>query len=190
MDEIIHEDKTFDNIDYSERGFSNREFVSCEFNFCNFQKSGLSNNDFMDCSFKNCNFSLAELHHTGLKNCKFMHCKLMGIDFSTCNDFMFAVSFTHCVLDYSSFYQKKMKKTVFKDCSLKQTDFTETDLTQALFADCNLEQAVFLRSILEKADFRSAQLYSFDPEQNRIRKARFSTSGIAGLLAKYNIDIE
>jgi len=32
--------------------------------------------------------------------------------------------------------------------------------------------------------------YSIDPELNKIKKARFSTQGIAGLLDKYDIEIE
>jgi len=31
--------------------------------------------------------------------------------------------------------------------------------------------------------------YSIDPEKNKIKKARFSTAGIAGLLDKYDIEI-
>jgi hypothetical protein len=32
--------------------------------------------------------------------------------------------------------------------------------------------------------------YSIDPDLNKIKKARFSTQGIAGLLDKYDIEIE
>jgi len=39
-------------------------------------------------------------------------------------------------------------------------------------------------------DFRTAFNYSFDPEINKIRKARFSYPGVCGLLQKYNIEIE
>jgi hypothetical protein len=43
---------------------------------------------------------------------------------------------------------------------------------------------------LEKADFRTSYNYSINPEVNRIKKAKFSTAGIAGLLCKYDIEIE
>jgi len=39
-------------------------------------------------------------------------------------------------------------------------------------------------------DFRTSVNYSLDPERNRIKKARFSLSGIAGLLDKYDIEID
>jgi uncharacterized protein YjbI with pentapeptide repeats len=133
---------------------------------------------------------LAKLNGSGLKDVYFVDCKLVGINFDHCIDFLFAANFQKCVLDYASFVGKKMKKAKFTDCSLKEVDFSKVDLSMAFFANCDLTRAVFHESILEKADFRTASNYSFDPEANKIRKARFSYSGIAGLLGKYNIDIE
>ena len=75
-----------------------------------------------------------------------------------------------CSLNHSSFYQVKLKKMVFKGCTLHEADFTESDLTAAVFDHCDLARATFDHTILEKA--------------------RFSTAGVAGLLDKYDIDIE
>jgi hypothetical protein len=50
--------------------------------------------------------------------------------------------------------------------------------------------ATFESTIIEKADFRTSFNYSIDPEKNRIKKARFSLAGIAGLLDKYDIEID
>ena len=83
-----------------------------------------------------------------------------------------------------------MKKANFTDCSLKEVDYTGVDLSMAVFANCDLTRAVFHESNLEKADFRTAANYSFDPETNKIKKAKFSLSGVTGLLGKYNIEIE
>ena len=58
------------------------------------------------------------------------------------------------------------------------------------FRECDLAQAVFDQTILEKADFRTAFNYAFDPEKNRLKAANFSLSGLAGLLQKYQINIE
>jgi uncharacterized protein YjbI with pentapeptide repeats len=82
-----------------------------------------------------------------------------------------------------------MKKAVLDSCSLKQVDFAETDLSAAVFKNCDLTDAVFMQTILEKADFRTAKNYAFDPEQNKIKKAKFSLPDVAGLLNKYNIEI-
>ncbi len=57
----------------------------------------------------------------------------------------------------------------------------------AIFKNCDLLNTSFVKAILEKADFRSARNYVFDPELNKIKKAKFSFPGVAGLLVKYNI---
>lgn len=83
-----------------------------------------------------------------------------------------------------------MKKTSFIDCSMKETDLAEADLSGSLFKNCDLLHANFMHTMLEKADFRSAINYAIDPEQNKIKKAKFSYVGVVGLLSKYDIDIE
>lgn len=190
MDTGLFEDKTFENIDFTDLKPGRREYADCVFTNCNFHKADLSNDDFMDCQFKICNLSLAIVENTGIKNARFTDCKLMGIDFSRCNNFNFSAFFENSPLDYCSFYQKKMKKTSFINCSIKDADFTETDLTGAIFKNCDLANASFIHSILEKANFSTAKNYVFDPEMNKIKKASFSYPGIEGLLAKYDIVIE
>jgi uncharacterized protein YjbI with pentapeptide repeats len=98
--------------------------------------------------------------------------------------------FENCLLKLAVFNKLKLKKTRFKNCNLQETDFTETDLNGSVFDNCDFQRAIFHKTNLEKADFRSSFNYSIDPELNRIRKARFSRVGIAGLLDKYGIDIE
>ena len=55
---------------------------------------------------------------------------------------------------------------------------------------CHDTRATFSHTILEKADFRTSFNYSINPEINRIKKAKFSLIGIAGLLDKYDIEID
>ena len=83
-----------------------------------------------------------------------------------------------------------MKKTSFIDCSLKDVNFEQADLTLATFINCDMDRAVFIHTNLEKADFSTASNYSFDPEQNKIKGAKFSQHGALGLLTKYGIEIE
>jgi len=94
------------------------------------------------------------------------------------------------MLDHSSFFRKKLKNTNFADSQLIETDFTESDLTDSVFSECDLTRAVFDSTIIEKADFRTSYNFSIDPERNRIKKAKFSLSGITGLLDKYDIEID
>lgn len=186
----VHEDKQFKTVDYSEKNLSEYEFTDCEFDGCNFTKTNLTSAAFMNCKFSNCNLALTNLKDAGLKDVQFSDCKLVGVDFSVCNDFLFAVSFEKCQLDYSTFYGKSMRRTKFIACSMKEVDFTEVQLSESAFTRSDLNGAVFSGSVLEKADFRFAKNYIIDPEQNKVRKAKFSTEGISGLLTKYNLEID
>lgn len=185
----VYEDQVFEKTDFT-GGTSGKEFLTCTFNGCNFENADLSGTDFFDCTFRNCNLSLAKMRSTGLKTVQFHGCKITGVDFSYCNDFLFAVSFYSCMLDYASFQKKKMKQTVFRDCSLKEAHFSNCDLTGAVFSGCDLTEVLFQDNNLEKADFSSARNFIINPAQNKMKKAKFSYSGLPGLLAHLQIEIE
>ena len=98
--------------------------------------------------------------------------------------------FEGCILSYASFYKLKLKNTHFVDCKLEQVEFVETDLSNSVFQHCDLSLAVFERTLLEGADLRTAYNFSIDPENNRIKKAKFSMQNIVGLLDKHGILVE
>ena len=84
----------------------------------------------------------------------------------------------------------KFKNAVFAHCLLHETDFTESDFTGTVFNDCDFSLAVFNHANLEKTDFRTSYNYSINPENNRIKKAKFSLPAVTGLLDTYDIEIE
>ncbi|EFK58623.1 pentapeptide repeat-containing protein [Sphingobacterium spiritivorum] len=190
MSEQYTQDETFERMDYTSLALAKGEYDNCTFINCNFAEQDLSGFKFIDCSFKHCNLSLVRLEKTALRDIIFEDSKMIGIRYENCLDFGLAFSFTRCQLHHSSFYGLSLKKIVFKECSLQEIDFSESDLSQAVFENCDLLRANFYHTNLEKADFRSACNYSIDPENNKLKKARFSVSGIAGLLDKYNLQIE
>lgn len=190
MEDLIHIQKTFEKVDFVTKRINNREFEECIFKNCDFSNSDFSNNTFMDCDFIDCNLSMTDLLGSSLKTVSFKNCKLLGIHFNKCIDFLFSVSFQDCVLDYSSFSDKKMLKTKFHSCSMKEVSFTGSNLTNAVFDNCNLDNAIFNNTQLTAADFTSAYNYKIDPEFNPMKKAKFSTQGISGLLDKYDIKIQ
>jgi uncharacterized protein YjbI with pentapeptide repeats len=128
--------------------------------------------------------------NTQLNQVRFTDCKLMGLDFSTCDDFLLTVHFERCPMDMTSFYQGRLSATTFLGCSLKKADFTEAELAGADFSESNLEGALFEDCNLEGADFREAIHLSLDPARNRIKNARFKKEQLAGLLTKYRLQIE
>jgi fluoroquinolone resistance protein len=91
---------------------------------------------------------------------------------------------------YTMALDNKLKKTEFKDCVMREADFTEADLTGALFENCDLTNTLFSHTNLNQADFRTARNYSINLEMNTARKAKFSLSEVAGLLAQYDIVVE
>lgn len=183
-------DLQFDKKDFSADKFERGEYEECRFLHCNFSGADLSQVYFSDCEFVGCNFSMTKLGGTTFSGIQFRDCKLMGLHFEECNRIVFVVAFENCILNFSSFFQLKVRKTVFKNCTLEQTDFTESDLTQSSFLHCNLDRAVFDNSIVEKVDFSTAYNFTINPERNKIKKARFSRDGLSGLLSAYDIVIE
>ena len=73
---------------------------------------------------------------------------------------------------------------------MKEVTFIGTNLTQSIFTNCNLDNAIFNDTQLAGVNFTSAYNYKIDPEYNPMKKARFSSQGIVGLLDKYDIKIE
>jgi len=84
----------------------------------------------------------------------------------------------------------KLNKNRFRNSRITEADFTGSVLKDLSFINCDLQRSIFRNTNLEGVDFRSSFNYSIDPFSNRIKKARFSLSGIQGLLDKFDIEIE
>jgi len=80
--------------------------------------------------------------------------------------------------------------TTFVNSQLQEVDFTECDLTSSILKNCDLMYATFDKTNIEKADLRFSYNYNINPENNRIKKAKFSLQGVIGLLGKYDIIID
>jgi uncharacterized protein YjbI with pentapeptide repeats len=133
---------------------------------------------------------MAKLQQTAFMEVVFKENKMLGLRFEDCNPFGLSFRFEHCNLSHASFYNTKLQKTPFHHTQLIDVDFSECDLSAAVFEHCDLSGATFDQTNLAKADFRNALNYRIDPERNNIKKARFSQSGISGLLSKYDIEID
>ncbi len=186
MTRLLFAGRIFDRTAVLEKG----EYDGCTFNGCDFSGADLSCCLFIDCTFAGCNLSMAKLTETVFRDVVFRECKMLGLRFERCNEHGTSFSFEDCLLGHSSFCGVKMPGTVFCRTQLREADFTEADLSGAVFDGCDLSGAVFDHTSLERADLSTAFGYTIDPEANSIRKARFSLSGVAGLLDKYGIRIE
>ncbi|MEL6538516.1 MAG: pentapeptide repeat-containing protein [Bacteroidota bacterium] len=188
MSKAYNQEETYTAISLTEVPVG--EYDGCTFKHCDWAEGSLAGYVFVDCTFQDCDLSLVKLHDTALRGVVFKSCKLQGLHFDHAHTFLFEVSFQHCKLNLSSFYQRVLKKTKFAECQLEEVDFAAADLSQAVFSECNLNGASFDNTNLEKADFSTAYGYTIDPEQNRVKKAKFSRMGLEGLLTKYDIQVK
>ena len=190
MSNIYFEEQIFEKTDFSEKALTVGEYEVCTFINCNFSDSDLSQIGFVDCEFNGCNLSMVKVVKTIFNNVKFKECKMLGVNFENSNEFLFSFDFENCILDFSSFYKRSLKNSKFKNCSLQEADFTESDLSNISFDNCDMTRTKFENTLLEKTDLSTSYNFSIDPEKNRIKKAKFSLTGIAGLLDKYDIVIQ
>ncbi|KAA3637023.1 MAG: pentapeptide repeat-containing protein [Bacteroidetes bacterium] len=184
------DDQTFEGKDFTHEGLPVAKYENCEFINCNLANVDLSDIHFSECTFRGCDLSNTTLTETAFKTIRFKDCKMLGLSFDNCNDFLFAVDFSNCQMNMCCFYQVNLKGTRFLNCKLSESDFAEADLSESTFEGSDLSDAIFDNTNLEKADFRNARGYSLNPEQNNIKKAKFSINGLPGLLAHFDIEIE
>jgi len=166
------------------------DFENCVFTDSHFQGADLSRLTFSECQFVNCNFSSLTVVQTAFRDVQFVNCKVVGVRFDHCNPFLLSVSFESCQLNLSSFRGLEMGKTHFKECRLLEVDFVESDLRESVFESCDFAGATFGKTRLEKADFSTSYNFSINPEQNKIKGAKFSRLTLAGLLDKYEIEVQ
>lgn len=177
------------------RILDDKMFISSTFVDCDFSNAEITNCVFSDCDFINCNLSMCNLKGTKIDDVSFKDCQLMGIDFTVMRwpkiarkKGKFAVSFDHCVLNYSIFIGMNMYMAHFTDCSLKEVCFEETDLEKAVFDNVDLSSAIFNNTNLSGADLLKAANYNINPGTNRLTKAKFSLP--EAMLLLYSMDIE
>ena len=137
----------------------------------------LSGNEFENCLFDGCILSSVSFD------------KLNGIHFEFCPPFMLEMNFDTCQMHYTSFFGMNLENIHFKDCDLKESDFTGITAINAVFEGCDFLDCSFDQSNLQGADFSKAINYHINPLKNQIKKAKFSTSGLIGLVSDFGIEI-
>jgi uncharacterized protein YjbI with pentapeptide repeats len=187
MSKSYFAEEVFESLDAAELG---EEYEQCRFINCDLSEVDISNIIFVDCGFENCNLSSAKVAGTAFRNVNFDGCKILGVSFDAASDFLFEVGFSESILDSSSFYECRLRSVKFIKCRLRNVDLAGADLQSAEFDECDLADAKFENTDLRNADLRTSFNYVFDPEHNRLKNARISSAGIAGLLQKYEIKID
>jgi uncharacterized protein YjbI with pentapeptide repeats len=189
MSRIFVEEMKFENQNYRGLALETGDYENCIFANCDFSDAILSDITFIDCEFSGCNLSLTQLIQTSFRDTRFIQCKMIGLHFKDCSPFMISLRFRDCIMELCSFDGLMLKNCPFKNCRVIEADFTEADLTNASFLSCDLDRTIFRNTILESADFSTSFNYIIDPDANKLKKTRFSSAGLPGLLGKYDIEI-
>ena len=185
-----HEEIEFINIDFDTVPIDSRSFESCTFSSCRFFNMTLSETAFRSCLFDKCELVLAKLHTVTLDAVLFRACKIMGVNFSSCNDFGFMVDFSNCTINNSIFYGLNFKKRTILECTIADSDLSDCDFTEADFSDTHFKEVTVHNCNFEKADFRSAIGYSINPLTNQMRNARFCLPEAQSFLPFLGIKLE
>ncbi len=94
---MLIEKKSFDKIVISGKEYKDNIFYNCYFNYCDFSNASFTDVKFEDCEFNGCNFSFTNFSNVKLNNVLFKECKLLGIEFSKCNNFALTFNFFNCI---------------------------------------------------------------------------------------------
>ncbi len=186
----MHFEEEFSGKDFTQDSPSGIEYERCLFRDSTFYRANLSNAVLTECEFENCDLSMAITADTVIQDCNFRSCKMLGVSLEQCNELGLSFTMEDCDLSHATFHGIRLAPGRFTRIKFHETDFTESDFREAVFDDCDFSGAVFGRTDLEKADFRTSFNFSIDPENNRIKRARFSVPELRGLLDKYDIVIE
>lgn len=180
-------DSDFTGVIYTLNDIMYKDFEGCNFSHCDFTACNFLGVAFTDCTFISCNFKEAKINHAGLRNVDFIGCNFTDVNFTMIDSLLFSAGFRDCILDCCKFYTFKLKDTLFSNCSIIAADFMSSDITGVTFDNCNLHKSIFTDAIANNADFTTSYNFSIDPESTKLRKAKFSQAGLAGLLDKYGI---
>lgn len=184
------DDKDFQGVDFRKEAWQLGDYEACTFVDCNLSGLDLSESRFIDCTFKGCDLSNAKILETSFQDVFMLSSKCLGLMFDMCSGFSFSITFDHCQLNHSSFFQVDLQRSVFKSCEMSEVDLSEANLTGAKVLNCDLLNATFDRTKLEKCDLSGAFNLRLDPEVNDLRSATISLEALPGLLSKYGLQIK
>ena len=185
--DAVWDGATVEHLDCTGAAITEHEFRRCVFDRVRLVEADLGGSVFEDCELVQCDLTMAKVERTAFRGVRFRRCKLMGIDWSPVRSLVFTVTFEGCVLTHSSFVGNKMRGTRFLDCQATETTFVDVDLSEAVFTGSDLAGAKFIDTTLIDADLSTATNYAISPQQNRLKRTRFSEEAALALVSELGI---
>lgn len=186
--------QTFTNLTLEKEHHDRLDFENCKFIQCKFVEAVFSHTRFTDCDFTSCDLSLAKFPGCKFSEVSFKNSKLIGINWTELNWPLIKLTsplyFYSCNLSHSSFYGLELSNLLIEECKAHDIDFRDANLSHASFAESDLLNSLFLHTNLNSANFTNAINYTIDPNENRIKRARFSFPDVLTLLNYFDIIIE
>lgn len=193
-DGATHEEQTFKAIVVADEVFRDSEYVACRFESCTFTNCRFEGCTFLGCTFDHCDLSVAMVRGSRFGEVSFRNGKMIGVDWTKVrhlsSQHAMNVSFSHCLLSYSSFYGLKLPSIEMVSCVAHETEFGEANLKSANLKETDFTGSTFLHTDLRGADFRGALNYAIDPRANSVKGAKFSLPEAVSLLRGLEIEVE
>jgi fluoroquinolone resistance protein len=191
LDELLSgesfDDAVFEDLDCGGLDLSGKSFRQCTFTAVRLAEAKLEGCTFEDCEIESCDATMARVEKAAFRDVRFRRCKLMGIDWTGERGISFVVSFEECTLSYGTFADQKMQGTLFRDCKAHEVSFMGVDLSKAVFHGTDLFGARFLDSVLVDADLSTAVHYHIAPQQNRLKRTKFSQDAALALAEELGV---
>lgn len=114
----------------------------------------------------------------------------MGLDFSKCNKFLMSFGFENSYISMCVFSNLELQNTKFDNCQVFDCDFLNSNLTKATFENSDLKDTRIQHSNLSFTSFLNAKNYNINPNENFIKKTKFSVPEVISLLSSFDIVLE
>jgi fluoroquinolone resistance protein len=184
-DDVI-EEAEFKNQDYADAVLNFKEMRETTFTRCNFSNAQFNECQFRECRFVDCNLSLVRVSSSRFADTQFERCQMVGINWTEAtwqkSGFFRLIDFDDCTLNYSTFFGLKLQKIKMTKCGAREVDLGEADLTGAVFTETDFAGSIFMHTNLTQADFTKARNYVINPQNNTLKKTKFSLPEAMNLL--------
>jgi fluoroquinolone resistance protein len=188
MNQDRHENKTFENVNYTLQEVNHKEFEKCLFRNCDFTKNAFYNCKFIDCVFEFCDLSLIRIGGSYFSHVSFRGCRMVGIYWDEAYTPL-RIDFKECILNYSSFLGRSLKDVKIIACQATEVDFSNGNFEKAIFHGTDFSGSNFKNTNLQFSDFTDARNYIINPGLNKVKKAIFVMPEALGLLRAFDIDL-
>lgn len=188
------ENEKVEKLQYNDEVLEGIEYYNCKFYNCDFTNLKMKKCKFIDCEFYNCALRNVKFEFCQIKNACFSNSLLMGINWLELQE-KGAISFpvetlNNCVIRYNNFVESNLASFDFSSSTISDSRFQDCLLMKASFKNVSFKDTSFSKCNLGFSDFRGANDYDIDINNNLLTRAKFSFPTAICLLNSINIEIE